>query len=70
MWRGTRSQAVRHAADRLPHLGDTLGAVGAGWQAALVRRPGNDVLGVGPQPRFVGADLSEVADQLIAHFAA
>jgi 2-haloacid dehalogenase len=52
------------------HTWDTLGAVGAGWQAALVRRPGNDVLGVGPQPRFVGADLSEVADQLIAHFAA
>jgi 2-haloacid dehalogenase len=27
---------------------------------------GNDVLGVGPQPRIVGADLNDVADQLIA----
>jgi 2-haloacid dehalogenase len=27
---------------------------------------GNDVLGVGPQPQIVGADLDDVADQLIA----
>ena len=52
------------------HTWDTLGAVGAGWQAALIRRPGNDLLGVGPQPQFVGANLAEVADQLIARFAA
>jgi 2-haloacid dehalogenase len=32
------------------HTWDTLGAVAAGWEAALIRRPGNDVLGVGPQP--------------------
>jgi hypothetical protein len=32
------------------HTWDTLGAVAAGWQAALIRRPGNDMLGVGPQP--------------------
>jgi 2-haloacid dehalogenase len=48
------------------HTWDTLGAVAAGWQAALIRRPGNDLLGVGPQPHFVGADLDEVADKLIA----
>jgi 2-haloacid dehalogenase len=40
--------------------------VAAGWQAALVKRAGNDVLGVGPQPQFVGDDLNAIADQLIA----
>ena len=48
------------------HTWDTLGAVAAGWQAALIKRVGNDVLGVGPQPQFVGDDLNDVADQLIA----
>lgn len=50
------------------HTWDTLGAVAAGWEAALVKRPGNDLLGVGPQPKFVGETLSDVADQLIASF--
>jgi 2-haloacid dehalogenase len=48
------------------HTWDTLGAVAAGWEAALIKRPGNDVLGVGPQPHIVGATLNEVADKLIA----
>ena len=48
------------------HTWDTLGAVAAGWEAALVKRTGNDVLGVGPQPQIVGDDLDDVADQLIA----
>jgi len=48
------------------HTWDTLGAVAAGWQAALIKRPGNDVLGVGPQPQIVGNDLDDVADHLIA----
>src|SRR5215475_10814851 len=48
------------------HTWDTLGAVAAGWGAALIKRPGNDVLGVGPQPQIVGDDLNDVADQLIA----
>src|ERR1700733_8955903 len=48
------------------HTWDTLGAVAAGWQGALIRRRGNDVLGVGPQPQIIGADLNDVADQLIA----
>ena len=51
------------------HTWDTLGAVAAGWQAALIKRPGNDVLGVGPQPEIVGTDLNDVADQLIAQYA-
>src|SRR5271156_4093061 len=48
------------------HTWDTFGAVAAGWQAALIKRVGNDVLGVGPQPQIVGNDLNDVADQLIA----
>jgi 2-haloacid dehalogenase len=48
------------------HTWDTLGAVAAGWEAALIKRPGNDVLGVGPQPQIVGTDLNDVADQLIS----
>jgi len=48
------------------HTWDALGAVAAGWGAALIRRVGNDVLGVGPQPQIVGADLKDVANQLIA----
>ena len=48
------------------HTWDTLGAVAAGWKAALIKRVGNDVQGVGPQPQIVGANLNDVADQLIA----
>jgi 2-haloacid dehalogenase len=47
------------------HTWDTLGAVAAGWQGALIKRVGNDVMGVGPQPHIVGNDLDDVADQLI-----
>jgi 2-haloacid dehalogenase len=50
------------------HTWDTLGAVAAGWQAALIRRCGNDVLDVGPQPDIVGDDLNDVADRLIARY--
>jgi 2-haloacid dehalogenase len=51
------------------HTWDTIGALGAGWGAALIKRPGNDVLAVGPQPTIVGADLDDVANQLIRRFA-
>src|SRR5882757_5166736 len=51
------------------HTWDTLGAVAAGWEAALIKRVGNDVLGVGPQPQIVGDDLNDVADQLIKRHA-
>jgi 2-haloacid dehalogenase len=52
------------------HTWDTLGAVAAGWEAALIKRPGNDVLGVGPQPQIVGNTLDDVANQLIARHKA
>jgi 2-haloacid dehalogenase len=48
------------------HTRDTLGTVAAGWEAALIKRVGNDILGVGAQPQIVGNDLNEIADQLIA----
>jgi len=48
------------------HTWDTVGAVAAGWEAALVKRTGNDVLAVGPQPQIVGNDLNEVVYELIA----
>jgi 2-haloacid dehalogenase len=50
------------------HTWDTLGAVAAGWEAALIKRVGNDLLAVGPQPQIVGNDLTDVADQLIARY--
>ncbi|MBV8189766.1 MAG: haloacid dehalogenase type II [Alphaproteobacteria bacterium] len=52
------------------HTWDTLGAVAAGWHAALIKRPGNDLLGVGPQPQIVGDDLDDVARRLIARHTA
>jgi phosphoglycolate phosphatase-like HAD superfamily hydrolase len=47
------------------HTWDTIGAVAAGWNAALVLRAGNAQLDVGPQPHLVGRDLHQIADQLI-----
>jgi 2-haloacid dehalogenase len=52
------------------HTWDTIGAKAAGWGAALIQRPGNDVLDVGPQPDFVGRDLDQVADELIKRYGA
>jgi 2-haloacid dehalogenase len=51
------------------HAWDTLGAVAAGWEAALVFRPGNALLDVGPQPQITGTDLNEIAAKLIARYA-
>ena len=50
------------------HTWDTLGAVAAGWEAALIKRVGNDVLAVGPQPQIVGNDLDDVSNRLIARY--
>jgi len=52
------------------HTWDTLGAVAAGWQAALILRVGNAPLDVGPQPDYIGDDLDEIADQLIDRYPA
>ena len=39
--------------------------VNQGCKAALIKRPGNNVLWVGPQPHIVGDNLNDVADKLI-----
>jgi len=50
------------------HTWDTMGASAAGWDTALIRRIGNDVLDVAAQPQIVGADLNDVADQLFGRY--
>jgi len=52
------------------HVWDTIGALAAGWQAALILRTGNAPLPVGPQPTYLGDDLDAIADQLIERFPA
>jgi len=52
------------------HVWDTIGAGGAGWQAALILREGNAPLGVGPQPDYIGKDLVAIADQLTERYPA
>ena len=52
------------------HVWDTIGALAAGWQAALILREGNAPLAVGPQPGYIGKDLDAVASQLIERYPA
>jgi 2-haloacid dehalogenase len=52
------------------HAWDTIGALAAGWEAALILRPGNAPLPLGAQPAIIGHDLDEVAAALMAHPAA
>jgi 2-haloacid dehalogenase len=47
------------------HVWDTIGAISAGWQTALILRPWNAVLDVGPQPAYIGNDLDDIACQLM-----
>jgi 2-haloacid dehalogenase len=48
------------------HTLDTIGVQGAGWEAGLIKRVNNDVLETAAQPQYIGKDLVEVADQIIA----
>jgi 2-haloacid dehalogenase len=48
------------------HVWDTIGAQQAGCAAALVTRPGNAPLPIGPQPDIIGVDLHAVAERIIA----
>jgi 2-haloacid dehalogenase len=50
------------------HTWDTIGALSSGWSAALIERPGNAPLSVGPQPEFIGKDLDAIANQLIERY--
>jgi len=40
--------------------------VAVGWEAAVIKRVDDDVLGVVSQPRIIGDEPNDVADQLIA----
>lgn len=48
------------------HTWDTLGAIAAGWKAALVTRPGNAALPLGPQQDISETDLRAVATRIIS----
>ncbi len=48
------------------HTWDTLGALAAGWKAALLARPGNAAMPVGEQPDIIEHDLRSVALRIIA----
>lgn len=49
------------------HSWDVSGALAAGARAAFVARPGMVLSPLGPQPDIIGADLTEVVGQIIAH---
>lgn len=48
------------------HTWDTLGALTAGWKAALLTRPGNASLPVGQQPDIIDQDLLALARKIIS----
>jgi 2-haloacid dehalogenase len=48
------------------HAWDIAGALAAGCRAAFVARPGMPRNPADPAPDFVGADLGEIADQMLA----
>ena len=48
------------------HTWDTLGAMAAGYRAALVTRPGNATLLIGAQPDIVEPDLLAVAGRIVS----
>jgi 2-haloacid dehalogenase len=52
------------------HSWDVTGAMRAGWAAAFVARTGQVLDPTGATPDLVGADLDEVADQLLARLGA
>ncbi|MDQ6647130.1 MAG: hypothetical protein M3Y93_07840, partial [Pseudomonadota bacterium] len=53
---GTEPSSLRLVA---AHTWDTLGALAAGWRAALVARAGNAALPVGEQPDIIEKNLRQ-----------
>ncbi|TLP75475.1 haloacid dehalogenase type II [Maribacter sp. ACAM166] len=47
------------------HGWDVAGALWAGWRAAFIRRPGQQLFPLAPMPEIVASDLEKVADILI-----
>jgi hypothetical protein len=66
---GVSDFAVRPRRERRPKEQWRTDAVGAGWEAALIERPGNWLLDALPQPQISGKDLDDVATKLIARHA-
>lgn len=71
-----QARAYQHVGDTLgvplaqvrlvaAHGWDIAGALAAGCQGAFVRRPGQELIPIGPQPDIVGNDLLDVADALV-----
>ncbi|AQT78662.1 haloacid dehalogenase, type II [Mycolicibacterium litorale] len=71
-----QARAYQHVGDTLgvplsqvrlvaAHGWDIAGALAAGCQGAFVRRPGQELIPIGPQPDIVGEDLLDVADALV-----
>lgn len=63
---GTGAGSLRLVA---AHPWDILGAIAAGWKAALVTRPGNAPLAFGDQPDIIENDLLAVAHRITSNDA-
>ena len=60
---GARANSLRLVA---AHTWDTMGAMAAGWKAALLTRPGNAPLPFGDQPDIIENNLLAVAKRIIS----
>jgi 2-haloacid dehalogenase len=50
------------------HGWDIAGALQAGLQAAFIEREGQSLYPLSPKPAFIGKDLVEIANKIIAHY--
>jgi 2-haloacid dehalogenase len=50
------------------HDWDIAGALQVGMQAAFIEREGQSLYPFSPQPTFIGKDLVEIANKIIAHY--
>ena len=50
------------------HGWDIAGALQAGMQAAFIEREGQSLYPLSPKPAFIGKDLVEIANKIIAHY--
>ncbi len=51
------------------HGWDIAGALRAGLQAAFIEREGQSLYPLSPKPAFIGKDLMEIANKIIAHYS-
>ncbi len=50
------------------HGWDIAGALEAGMQAAFIKREGQSLYPLSPEPNFIGKDLIEIANSIISHY--